>query len=112
MFGDIVFVEWIKMNVNMKKVIFNILMVFNNIFYGIDGVVLEFSGLNVILENNLFEYNDWIVVNMVYKSGGLGMIIFRGIGDIFVRNILWYNGVSSGIRFGLWFIVWFNYLYY
>lgn len=85
---------------------------FNNIFFGIDGVVFEFSGINVIFDNNLFEYNDWIVVNMVYKSGGMGIIIFIGIGDVFIRNIVRFNGVSSGYRFGLWLIVRLNYFYY
>lgn len=101
MLGDTAPAEWTKMNANTKKVTFNTLTVFNNTFYGTDGAALEFSGLNATLENNLFEYNDWTAANTVYKSGGLGTIISRGIGDIFVRNTLRYNGASSGIRPGL-----------
>lgn len=101
MLGDTAPAEWTKMNANTKKVTFNTVTVFNNTFYGTDGAALEFSGLNVTLENNLFEYNDWTAANTVYKSGGLGTIISRGIGDIFVRNTLRYNGASSGIRPGL-----------
>ncbi|PFX27256.1 hypothetical protein AWC38_SpisGene8026 [Stylophora pistillata] len=101
MLGDTAPAEWTKMNANTKKITLNTLTVFNNTFLGTDGAALEFSGLDVTLENNLFEYNDWTAANMVYRSGGLGTVISNGIGDIFVRNTLRYNGASSGIRPGL-----------
>lgn len=63
--------------------------------------MLEYSGTGVTPENNLFEYNDWTAANMVYRSGGIGTIISNGIGDVFVRNTLRYNGASAGYRPGL-----------
>lgn len=94
--------QWTKVNANTnKKKGTNTLTFFNNTFFGTDGAVLEFSGLNVTLANNLFEYNDWTAANMVHQSGGIGTIISSGIGDVFVRNTLRYNGASSGIRPGL-----------
>lgn len=52
----------------------------NNIMYGIDGIVLEYQGVNDLVENNFFEYNDWSGVNMNVVGGGkklcLGFIFF------------------------------------
>ena len=101
MLGDTAPAQWTTMNANTKKTTLNTLTIFNNTFFGTDGVALEFSGLDVTLENNLFEYNDWTAANMVHSSGGLGTIVSNGIGDVFVRNTLRYNGASSGIRPGL-----------
>ena len=93
--------QWTKVNANKNKKGINTLTFFNNTFFGTDGAVLEFSGLNVTLANNLFEFNDWTAANMVYQSGGIGTIISNGIGDVYVRNTLRFNGASSGIRPGL-----------
>ena len=92
--------QWTTVNANQKNGN-NTLIFFNNTFFGTDGAVLEYSGTGVTLENNLFEYNDWTAANMVYQSGGIGTIISNGIGDVFVRNTLRYNGASAGYRPGL-----------
>lgn len=73
---------------------------------------MEYSGLNVTLANNLFEYNDWTAANMVYQSGGIGTIISGGVGDVYIRNTLRFNGASSGIRPGLRPIVRLNHLHH
>ena len=50
----------------------------NNTFVGADGVALEYAGKNVLLKNNLFEYNDWYIVRErrlrvgVFVCGGEG----------------------------------------
>ena len=93
--------QWTKVNANNKKTGVNTLAFFNNTFFGTDGAVLEYSGLNVTLVNNLFEYNDWSAANNVYASGGISTILSNGVGDVYVRNTLRYNGASSGIRPGL-----------
>ena len=33
----------------------------NSTFYGTDGLALQYSGDGSLLQNNLFEYNDWSV---------------------------------------------------
>jgi len=43
---------------------------YNNTFYGTDGIALEYSGVNNTVENNFFEYNDWSGANMVKAQGG------------------------------------------
>ena len=93
--------QWTKVIANRIKFGNNTLTFFNNTFFGTDGAVLEYSGLNVTLLNNLFEYNDWTAANMVYTTGGKGTILSNGVGDVYVRNTLRYNGASSGIRPGL-----------
>ena len=55
--------------------------IFNCTFFGADGIPLEYSGNNVTVENNLFEYNDWSAANMKAHTGGLGDIFSRGTGD-------------------------------
>lgn len=104
--------QWTKVNANKNKNGLNTLTFFNNTFFGTDGVALEFSGLNVTLDNNLFEYNDWTAANTVYASGGLGTIVSNGVGDVYVRNTLRFNGASSGLRPGLRPIVRFNHLHH
>ena len=46
----------------------------NNTFYGSDGLALQYSGDRAVVQNNLFEYNDWSVTNTRSKSGGLGTL--------------------------------------
>lgn len=103
---------WTTVRANNKRKGLNTLTFFNNTFFGTDGAVLEYSGLNVTLANNLFEYNDWTAANMVYQSGGIGTIISGGVGDVFIRNTLRFNGASSGIRPGLRPIVRLNHLHH
>ena len=112
MLGDTSPAQWTKVNANENKKGLNTLKFFNNTFFGTDGVALEFSGLNVTLDNNLFEYNDWTAANMVYASGGLGTIFSNGVGDVYVRNTLRFNGASSGIRPGRRPLVRFNHLHH
>jgi len=66
----------------------------NSTFYGSDGLALQYSGDGALLQNNLFEYNDWSVTNTRSKSGGLGTVVSNGINDEFVRNTLRFNGAS------------------
>ena len=70
----------------------------NSTFYGTDGRALQYSGKGVLLQNNLFEYNDWSVTIMRQKSGGFGTVISNGEDDQFIRNTLRFNGASSGFR--------------
>lgn len=72
--------------------------IINSIFYGSDGVALQYSGDGVTLENNLFEYNDWSVANTRTKSGGLGTVVSNAKNERFIRNTLRYNGASNGFR--------------
>ena len=57
----------------------------NSTFYGSDGLALQYSGDGALLQNNLFEYNDWSVTNTRTKSGGLGTVVSNGINDQFIR---------------------------
>ncbi|KAJ7389485.1 hypothetical protein OS493_031457 [Desmophyllum pertusum] len=70
----------------------------NSTFYGTDGLALQYSGDGALLQNNLFEYNDWSVAIMRSKSGGFGTVISNGINDQFIRNTLRFNGASAGFR--------------
>ena len=70
----------------------------NSTFFGSDGMALRYSGKGVLLQNNLFEYNDWSVAIMTQKSGGFGTVISNGYEDKFIRNTLRFNGASSGFR--------------
>ena len=45
--------------------------IYNNTFYGTDGIALEYGGVNDTVENNVFEYNDWSGANMVKAQGGM-----------------------------------------
>merc|ERR1712176_318990 len=53
-----------KLYVNNRNYTF-----FNNTFHGADGKVLAYSGSNVLLDNNLFEYNDWTSTNSLVGDG-------------------------------------------
>ena len=44
--------------------------IYNNTFYGTDGIALEYKGVNDRVENNFFEYNDWSGANMNKAGGG------------------------------------------
>lgn len=44
--------------------------IFNSTFYGADGMTLEDDGIDVTVENNLFEENDWSSNNMNQTMGG------------------------------------------
>ncbi len=70
----------------------------NCTFYGTDGVALEYSGTGVLLQNNLFEYNDWSASNAIERNGGFGTVISDGVDDLFIRNTLRFNGASCGYR--------------
>ena len=71
---------------------------FNNTFYGTDGVALQYSGQNITLENNLFEYNDWTGANMKVATGGMGTIVARSSREWVRRNTLRFNGANAGYR--------------
>ena len=71
---------------------------FNNTFYGTDGVALQYSGQNITLKNNLFEYNDWTGANAKVVTGGTGTIVSRSSREWVRRNTLRYNGVNHGYR--------------
>ena len=70
----------------------------NSTFYGSDGLALQYSGDGALLQNNLFEYNDWSVANTRSKSGGLGTVVSNGINDHIIRNTIRFNGASAGFR--------------
>lgn len=70
----------------------------NSTFYGTDGLALQYYGDGVLLENNLFEYNDWSVALSRTKNGGFGTVISQGPNDQFVSNTLRYNGAAHGFR--------------
>ncbi|XP_022802159.1 uncharacterized protein LOC111339709 [Stylophora pistillata] len=70
----------------------------NSTFYGTDGLALQYYGDGVLLENNLFEYNDWSVSLSRTKNGGFGTVISQGPNDQFVSNTLRYNGAAHGFR--------------
>jgi hypothetical protein len=68
---------------------------FNCTFYGTDGAALQYSGMNVILENNLFEYNarlEWSHGKLKWR---IISVISMGTGDRFIRNTVRFNGASS-----------------
>ncbi|KAL9968135.1 hypothetical protein ACROYT_G026469 [Oculina patagonica] len=73
---------------------------FNNTFYGTDGIALKYQGIGDVVENNLFEYNDWSGANMNVATGGGGTVYSNSIGDKFIRNTLRYNGATVGYRSG------------
>ena len=51
----------------------------NSTFFGSDGMALRYSGKGVLLQNSLFEYNDWSVAIMTHKSGGFRTVISKGM---------------------------------
>ena len=71
---------------------------FNNTFHGSDGPALEYLGSNTVLENNLFEYNDWTSANSLIGEGGHGTTEITSIHDTYIRNTFRYNGESHGLR--------------
>ena len=104
MLGETEPARWTTVNAVWRhghKSVYGSLSFFNNTFYGTDGSALEYAGMKVNLTNNLFEYNDWSAANEKVATGGLGTIISNGVGDIFERNTLRYNGASAGYRPGL-----------
>ena len=94
MLGDPSPPEWTVIEPSKRKSF----QLINSTFYGADGLVLQYSGHKVRLENNLFEFNDWSVANMRSKTGGLGTVISNGVNDQFIRNTMRYNGASNGYR--------------
>lgn len=104
--------QWTTATANINNSGDNTLTLFKNTFIGTDGAAPEFSGTNVVLDNNLFEYNDWTTANMIHKSGGLGTIISNGIDDVFVRNTVRFNGGNRGYRPGLRSVVRLNHFHH
>lgn len=92
---------WTKIIANKGYHVTKRFKIFNCTFYGTDGAALQYSGNNVTLENNLFEYNDWSGAMMSRSTGGMGTIISQGTEDRFIRNTLQYNGASAGLRYGM-----------
>ena len=93
--------EWTSVNTEAgkgKERVIGRLEFFNNTFYGSDGVALEYSGVNVTVQNNLFEFNDWTCANMKRAMGGMGTVVSHGLRDKFIRNTFRFNGASAGIR--------------
>ncbi|KAL9965293.1 hypothetical protein ACROYT_G029070 [Oculina patagonica] len=86
--------QWTVIHANRK----NSFQLINSTFYGTDGAALQYSGTGVLLQNNLFEYNDWSVANMQRPNGGLGTVISSGENDRFIRNTLRFNGALDGYR--------------
>ena len=73
---------------------------FNNTFHGADGKALAYSGANITLENNLFEYNDWTSTNSLKGDGGHAIVGSYSKNDIIIRNTLRNNGDGVGLRPG------------
>jgi len=73
---------------------------YNNTFYGADGPALGYEGSRVLLENNLFEYNDWTSANSLVGEGGHGTLETWSVHDTYRRNTFRYNGESHGLRPG------------
>ena len=73
---------------------------FNNTFHGSDGPALQYFGSKVVVENNLFEYNDWTSANTLVGGGGHGTLETTSIHDVYIRNTFRYNGESHGLRPG------------
>ena len=94
---------WTKILANKGRNVMKTFKMFNCTFHGTDGAAIQYSGVNVTLNNNLFEYNDWSGAMMSKSSGGLGTIISAGTGDIFVRNTLQFNGASAGYRYDIYY---------
>ena len=76
----------------------NHLQLITNAFVGTDGVALEYQGNGMLIQNNLFEYNDWSVALMQRPNGGLGTVMSNGINDQFIRNTLRYKGAINAFR--------------
>lgn len=75
MLGDTTPPQWTKIMSGQGSMKF-----INNTMYGTDGIALEYQGANDLVENNLFEYNDWSGANMNVAGGGKklrsGFILF------------------------------------
>merc|ERR1712003_90338 len=84
-----------KLYVNNRNYTF-----FNNTFHGADGKVLAYSGSNVLLDNNLFEYNDWTSTNSLVGDGGHSIVGSYSVNDTMTRNTLRNNGDGVGLRPG------------
>lgn len=95
MLGDTTPPQWTKIMSGQGSMKF-----INNTMYGTDGIALEYQGANDLVENNLFEYNDWSGANMNVAGGGAGTVLSQSIGDTFIRNTLRNNGASVGFRAG------------
>ena len=93
---------WTKIFANKGRSVMKTFKMFNCTFRGTDGAALQYSGINVTLENNLFEYNDWSGAMMSQSSGGMGTIVSSAVGDKFIRNTLQYNGASAGFRYEIY----------
>jgi len=72
----------------------------NCVWYGSDGVPLIFSGNNIVLQNNLWELNDWSGANNdLSSSGGIGTIMSgKSRNETFIRNTILNNGASAAYR--------------
>jgi len=94
MLGDTAPPLWTVIRPNRR----NSFQLINSTFFGTDGVALEYQGNGVLIQNNLFEYNDWSVALMQRPNGGLGTVISNGINDRFIRNTLRFNGAINAFR--------------
>jgi hypothetical protein len=59
MLGDPKPPMWTKILANKGRYVMKTFKMFNCTLYGTDGAALQYSGINVTLEDNLFKYNDW-----------------------------------------------------
>lgn len=97
MLGDASLIQWTKAEGRSKNIKF-----INNKFFGSDGTAL-YGGKkaeNMVIENNLFEYNDWSGANMVKRMGGMATVKTDGDQTTMKGNTLNYNGASVGLRPG------------
>ena len=94
MLGDTAPPLWTVIQPNLN----NSFQLINSTFFGTDGLALEYQGNGVLIQNNLFEYNDWSVALMQRPNGGLGTVISNGTNDRFIRNTLRFNGAINAFR--------------
>ena len=71
----------------------------NCVFFAGEGTALVYDGSGIKMHNNLFKWNDW---SGVMDGGGAGTIwTYSHEGnEEFIRNTMWYNGASAGLRPG------------
>lgn len=83
----------------VPRTISNSFLLFNNTWFGSDGVPIALEGTNCNIINNEWRYNDWSLCNEATGEGTTEPTFrSKGKSDYFVRNTFYGNGATSAYK--------------